>query len=373
MMLDELLGVRLSLLIGTGVPLPAGPEVVDALESLQVRTDAGGQSGFQAVFRLGRELAPDFSLLVGNRLGPFTRVVATIVVGAWPTILIDGVITHQQVTADSEPGASRLTVSGRDLTALMDLEERSAPAPNQPDGVRVRMALARYAKDGIIPVVTDTTDVPLEIDRIPQQNETDLALIRRLATTNGFVFRLDPVAPAVVNAYWGPEVRLGLPQPALAVGQGAGANIDSLDVSVDSLAPVGSSTTVVDPFLKLSIPVPPLPSLKLPPLARQPLPVRRTRIQRDAGGKSIGQALIGSAAEATNAPSGVTASGTVDAARYGHVLKPGQLVGVRGAGESNDGHWHVDSVSHSIRPGSYTQSFTLSRDGTGTLTPVVLP
>lgn len=372
-MLDELLGVRLSLLVGDGVPLLAGRDLVSAMESIQVRTDAAGQTGFQAVFRLGRELAPDFSLLSNNRLNPFKRMVVTVVVGVWPTILIDGVITHQQITADSEPGASRLTVSGRDLTALMDLEERSAGAANQPDGVRVRLALARYATDGIIAVVTDTTDVPLETDYIPQQNETDLALIRRLATANGFVFRLEPVAPGLVNAYWGPEVRLGLPQPALSVGQGSGSNVDSLEVAVDSLAPVGAATTIVDPFLKLSIPVPPLPSLRLPPLARQPLPVRKTKIQRDSAGKNIGRALVGSAAEATNAPPGVTASGTVDVARYGHVLKAGQLVGVRGAGESNDGHWHVDSVSHTVRPGSYTQSFTLSRDGTGSLTPVVQP
>jgi len=114
-----------------------------------------------------------------------------------------------------------------------------------------------------------------------------------------------------------------------------------------------------------------LPALRFPPLTGSQLPAKRTEIQRDAANKSIGQALASSAAGATKAPPGVTANGTVDIARYGHVLKAGQLVGVRGVGESHDGNWQVDSVTHSIKAGSYTQRFTLTREGLGSTTPVV--
>jgi hypothetical protein len=54
-------------------------------------------------------------------------------------------------------------------------------------------------------------------------------------------------------------------------------------------------------------------------------------------------------------------------------LRARGLVGVRGAGFAYDGNYFVRSVTHDIARGSYTQSFTLSREGTGALLPVVLP
>jgi hypothetical protein len=49
--------------------------------------------------------------------------------------------------------------------------------------------------------------------------------------------------------------------------------------------------------------------------------------------------------------------------RYGHVLKPRRLVGVRGAGQAFDGLYYVASVTHSIKRGEYKQAFRLVRDG----------
>ena len=51
------------------------------------------------------------------------------------------------------------------------------------------------------------------------------------------------------------------------------------------------------------------------------------------------------------------------AARYGAVLRPRGLVGLRGAGWSHDGLWYVRRVVHDLAPGSYRQAFTLARDG----------
>jgi hypothetical protein len=69
----------------------------------------------------------------------------------------------------------------------------------------------------------------------------------------------------------------------------------------------------------------------------------------------------------------VTADGTVDAVRYGSVLRARGLVGVRGVGISYDGFYYVRRVTHTIKRGEYTQSFSLSREGTGSLLPAVRP
>ena len=46
---------------------------------------------------------------------------------------------------------------------------------------------------------------------------------------------------------------------------------------------------------------------------------------------------------------------------------------MRGAGLAYDGHYYVNSVTHDIKPGEYKQSFSLSRDGLISPTPVLLP
>ena len=66
----------------------------------------------------------------------------------------------------------------------------------------------------------------------------------------------------------------------------------------------------------------------------------------------------------------VTAEGELDVQRYGEVLKPRGLVGLRGAGFTNDGFYYVKSVTHKIRRGEYKQSFSLSREGRGALSPI---
>jgi len=58
--------------------------------------------------------------------------------------------------------------------------------------------------------------------------------------------------------------------------------------------------------------------------------------------------------------------------RYGDLLESRGTVGLRGAGFTYDGFYYVKSVSHAISKGKYKQRFSLSREGTGALTPVVL-
>ena len=69
----------------------------------------------------------------------------------------------------------------------------------------------------------------------------------------------------------------------------------------------------------------------------------------------------------------VTVTGDLDTALYGGILSPRGLVGLRGAGLDHDGLYYVQSVIQKIGKGSWTQSFTLNREGVGTTVPIVLP
>jgi len=306
-------------------------------------------------------------------LDPMTRVVIGLLMGTVPEVLIDGVITHHQFAPSNEPGASTLTVTGKDLSQVMDLEEKNEKYENQPDSVIVLRLVANYARYGLVPQTTPTTDIPIMLQRIPRQHETDLGFIRRMAERNGYVFYIEPVMFGVNKAYFGPEVRASVPQRALTMNMGAATNVKTLTFANDALAPVGTRGTFVEPFLKLPIPIPSLPSLRLPPLASRPAPAERTVQLRNTANENPARAATTAVATVSRAPEAVTGDGELDAARYGSVLRARRLVGVRGVGTTYDGFYFVRRVTHTIKHGEYSQRFNLSRDGTGALLPVVRP
>jgi hypothetical protein len=361
------------LLLGQTVPLPAPREALEALTNVQVTNDAQNGDGFQITFMLSKSQPTDYSLLQGGALAPQTRVIIGVLLGVTPQVLIDGIITHHQVAPSNDPSQSTLTVSGKDVSVMLDLEEKNEKYENQPDSVIVLQLIARYAQYGLVPMITPTTDVPIMIQRVPRQNETDLRFIQRMAQRNGYVFYVEPMTFGVNTAYWGPENRLGIPQPKLTMGQGASGNLKSLHFTQDALAPVSTSGTFVEPITKTAIPIPPLPSLRIPPLATSPTAAMRTVLMRDTSNQNPATAATSALAQATNAPDSVQGNGELDSVRYGNVLRARKLVNIRGAGLSYDGTFYVKSVTHTITRGDYKQSFTVSREGTGSILPVVAP
>jgi len=368
------LGIRLIMWLGPTIPLPPPPGLLNALTEVTVTNDADGDDGFQLTLTLGKNELLDYGLLSSGTFDPMTRVVIGVLMGlSLPDVLLDGVVTHHQVQPSNEPGRSTLTVTGKGLTQVLDLEERNDKYENQPDFLIFTRLIARYAQYGLVPQPTPTTDVPIMLQRIPRQHETDLQFIRRLAERNGYVFYVEPATLGVNRAYFGPEIRTTAPQSALTLNMGARTNIDTLNFSNDALAPVGTRGTFVDPIFKLPIPIPQLPSLRIPPLSRSPAPAQRTVQLRESANESPGRAATSAVAAVSRTPEAITATGEIDSVRYGKVLRARKLVGVRGAGTSYDGFYYVRRVTHTLRPGGYRQNFSLSREGTGALLPVVVP
>lgn len=378
-MLTSILGVRLVLWMGKTVPLPAPFEVLDSLLKVEVTNDDEGGDGFQLTFSLGKNKSMDYDLLQSGVLDPFTRVIIGVILGATPEVLIDAVVAHYQVLPGNEPGTSELIVTGKDVSQMLDLEQKNEKYENQPDFLIVTQLIASYAQYGLVPEITPTTDVPIIIERIPRQHETDLRFIKRLAKRNGFVFYIEPLTFGANTAYWGHESRLGIPQPALTTNMGSWTNVTSLHLSQDALSPVGTKGTFVEPITKISIPIPQLPSLRIPPLSANPVQAKRTVILRDTANQNPAQAVVSAVAAVTGAPEAVKGEGELDTLRYGYVLRARRLVGVRGVGTSYSGNYYVSSVKHIIEIGvpkksaTYKQEFKISKEGTGALLPVVRP
>jgi len=365
------LGIRMILLIGATVPRPAPPEVMSAITRVQVTNSDESGDGFQMTLTMGKGKIPDYTLLKGGSLNLFNRVIIGVFLGLMPEVLIDGVITNHQIAPSNEPGMSTLTVMGKDISQMMDLEEANDRYPNQPDSAIVARLLGNYAQYGLIPKLTTTTEIPIETDRITRQYETDLRCIRRLAERNGFVFYVEPVTIGVNKAYWGPKTRAGMLQPALSMNMGGMTNVKSLTFTEDCLAAASVKSSFIESFTRTVIPLPAVPPLRVPPLASMPTPSRRVTLLRDTANQGAAATAREMMSAVTNQPDTVTGDGEVATIHYGHVLRARRLVGLRGAGISYDGHYYVTSVSHRISRGEYNQNFSISREGTGPLMPMV--
>jgi hypothetical protein len=369
-------GIQLSLRIGP-VPVAAPREVSDALVQARVEDGAGGsQSGFELTFELSpRSPLRTLFLLTGGSALPLLRVVLIVTIGGRAQPIIDGVTTNVE-TQPGDGGVSRLVVKGKDLSALMDVVEiPGLPFPAMPPSARVLLVLAKYAAFGVIPIVIPSiVEIPpLPIDRIPQQRGTDLAYIRRLAGEAGYVFYLEPgPEPGTSKAYWGPEIRLGAPQPALTANMDAQTNVEQLSFTFDKERKKLPIVFFQEPFSKapIGVPIPDVTPLNPPLGAVPPLPPRIELLDR-TGHLSAPQALMAGIAYAGQNSDSVFGTGRLDVAKYGGLLRSRQLVGVRGAGLPFDGLYYVKSVTHEIERGAYRQGFTLARNGLISTVPTV--
>jgi hypothetical protein len=367
----------LTLLVGPMEPLPAPKPLVDALVSVEVTESATGRSGFQLTFTLSdKGILETFFLLAGSSPLPVLRVVLLVTFPGIPQVLIDGVVLHTEVQPDAMSGSSKLVVTGKDLAAMMDLIDFSGlPYPGMSPDIRVLTILAKYAVFGVVPEVipVPAPDIPIPMLQIPTQKKTDLQYIEALAQEVGYVFYMVPgPLPGMSQAYWGPQIRLGLPQTALNVNLDTWTNVESLNFRYEPQNSVLPIVFIQEPFSKMTIPIPIPPVTPFnPPLgAFVPVPQKIEQLTETAK-LNPAQALMKGFARSVATADVMTGEGTLDVMRYGQPLRARSLVGVRGAGLPWDGMHYVDSATHRIKPGEYKQSFVLKRNALVTNTPVV--
>lgn len=373
--------IHLSLLIGPIVPIPVPALMIDALESVTATSSADSNSGFQLRFKINSksELNTIFLIAAGQNTNvgmPPLRVVLIVTINGRPQPLFDGVTTNVEVQAGQNGQPGSITVTGEDLTKVMDMIDFSGlPYPAMPIAARVALICAKYAAFGIIPLPIPALfpDVPIPIEKIPAQQGTDLDYIRQLAEEVGHVFYIEPGEVPMTNiAYFGPEIKVGPPQPALNLDMDAHTNVESLNFSFDPTKGVLPIVFIQNQMTRVPIPIP-IPNLNplQPPLGALPTPIANIRMMKDTAKMNPMQAISRGLNEAKKSQDSVSGTGSLDVLRYGRLLKPRKLVGVRGVGVAYDGLYYVSSVTSTIKRGEFKQNFNLTRNGLISITPTV--
>lgn len=368
----SLKGVTLTLLMGPVAVAPVPVAVAEALESAQVTSAVGQRSGFQLVFKYSKTSPIATTLLPAGYFDPLIRVILVAMLNGIPRVLADGPIKRQDVAASAHPVENKLTITGDDVSGYMDLIDMSGtPFPAMPPFARVATMMAKYSMFGIIPVTIPEIfpSVSSPTEGYPHQVGTDFQYADKLAKDAGYEFYINPgPAPGTNTAYWGPEIRVGVPQPALTIDMDQASNIETMSFSADANA---SELRVA--FVKaggFSIPVP-APNVRIlkPPLSARPLvPTKVKKVETER--KKLPEVLLALISGAASTDP-VSAQGSIDVTRYGRPIDARTLIGVRGAGLAHDGLWFVRSVTSTLGRGSWKQSFQLSREGMVSNLPMV--
>lgn len=378
------LGGYLTLLLGPTLPAPAPLFLTKTIEQVSVTESDAGRSGFQVTFATGRDAlagAIDQPELLTQLVKVGHRVILVAVINGRPHVLVDGIVTNLQLAPGADAGATKLTATGTDLSALMELVEYKIPQPAMNDQTQALLALAKYSAfltPVVLPAPGDVAEAPTDSTRT--FDGTDYQMLNRLAQKHGYVFYLQPgPVPGTNIGYWGPPVPSPpILQPALTVRMGSATNVTSLSFRLDGDKPFAvAGGTMQDENSGATVPVfgiPTPPLLGLVKASMASAPYMKVRMHKSDEGGNVAKAIAKATADMLESElDAVTASGELDVGRYGTVLRSRQLVGVRGAGLTFDGVWYCTSVNHAISRGSYTQSFQLKRDAILSNTPVVPP
>jgi phage protein D len=260
------------------------------------------------------------------------------------------------------PSTSSVEVGGLDKTALMNLQERAAAWPDQPDSLIATQIFGSYQ---LVPQADPTGPVLTDPEGTTIQRGTDIRFLRRLARRNGFeVYTLPEPHTGVEIGYFRALPLAGTPVATLAARAGDATNLTEVHVAQDMFRP----TTVVAAALDMQHTAQTAnvtsasgtvgSTSALSRLA--PAPVARlggTGLTAGSDLQRAAQAMVDRTSFA------LTAEGTVD----GSVgpLRPADLVWLAGLGAAHSGSWLVRKVVHRFTPDGYVQRFTAMRNGIG--------
>jgi hypothetical protein len=359
-------GIQLQLRAGIRKAVAVPRETIEALDAIEVRVEPA-KATFQLTFGIDRRTRILDSFLPTDRPPEQVRVILVVTINGMPDVLIDGLVTHQELNPGNAGAKTTLTVTGEDLTVLMTREELTgAPFAGMEPKSRVERIIGKYAEWGIKPdVVRPTLTVTSSpAQATPQQHGHDLDYLQQLAQRVGHVFYLKTTPqPGTTIAYWGPQVRNGAPQRPINVDFDSHTNADGLSFTFDHTQGEDPQTRVQNPDSKQAEHLPQADSTQVDkPLGKvQPKPYRKPIVNNTAN-RTASEATMIAQGIATRSADSVTATGKLSVTRYGSLLRPRELVSLRGASTAFNGLWWVDSVTHSITRIEYMQSFTLKRN-----------
>lgn len=336
-------------------------DLYPVLVSVQVSTSRAQAAAATLTFETRRLEDGSWNVQDLDLLKPWAPIKIEAAFGERIEEVMRGFILNVDADYPANPGQTTLTVTCQDESLPLDRdhirEQWGADGPTS-DGVIVTTIAGRHnlAPHG------DNADGLQAVSL--NQDDTDIKFLRERAEANGYELIFSQGA-----IYFGP-MRLTLaPQDNIMIYAGPDTNCINFrltddghlpdSVAYDIAAREGEDTEseTIEPDLEL-LGTEPATS------ADSGLGDFTWRLSR-AGEATPEEAAARALAKANENAMKIKATGELDGALYGHVLRVGEPVGVDGIGQRYGGVYYVDTVDHVFDTSGYRQSFQLLRNAYG--------
>ncbi len=276
-----------------------------------------------------------------------------------------GFITHIVPSFDLDLSKSFLAIRGMDVTVKMDAQEKLKAWPNRKDSDIAREIFSEY---NLEPVVADTKTTHEETISTILQRETDIRFLKRLARRNGFECYVE----AGKGFFQPPDFKRHADR-VLAIQFEEQSNLTSFKATVNATRPLTAKMVQLDPLTReervISAEQVDWQALGKTSALEQFPQSELTGLQMVRNGVAaqpqqmlaLCQALVNENAWF------VEVEGEIEANLYGAVLKPRQVVTLKGVGERFSGQYYLTRVRHKLSPFGYTMTFRALRNGLGVI------
>jgi hypothetical protein len=369
-------GINIQILLGKKKAETRAPRsILESITSIQITKSDEGRDGFQISLALGRNSLSNLMkgglLASDDLLRPSCRIILIVFFNTAKKVLLDGIITHHQYNPSKTAGESTLTITGEDVSIMLDKDEKHTTHKGSVNSIIKNILISSdYANYGFEPRVID---VPNDDKGERKQLESDLKFILKCGEEYSCIFYVEPSdSPGKNIVYWGPSNRKTTGNKDLLFNMGSSSNILSINFQYNSLKPELVVGTIKDKdndkVEEIVITDSTLDSLITTnsPFASSNKKDFKTRWLKLDKPMTTSEAYKRAQDETNKSfEDVVTASGEIDSSQYGDVIKPRNLVILKGVGSEYAGKYYVKSVTHNIKRGEYKQSFNLTREDLG--------
>lgn len=350
------------------------PELYKCAEMFRVTEEIGQGSTVHLVVMLCRKDDGSWPHLEEAEMGAWQRITVTVTVGSHKDVLMDGYISHIHIEPTPQTATLKATFTVVDASYIMGLRSKCKVWPAGKTYEDIATEIIKGKPYNLVPVIE--ANPPKAGDDEPRstvQRGSDLQFLRELARRRGYEFYV-----AGATGYFRKPVLQGTSQKAIASNFGERTNCENLQIFVDGTAPQRAVAARVDPYEGKTVAVDQKTDCGLTRMGttdmsagrddsgRVPLTtvvVRRPPAMSEAELRAYLCGLI------VRTSFYVKATGTLNALRYGAILRTRKTVKVFGYGKIYTGTYYVRKVVHTLTPRTYHMEFEAFRNRTGQLAP----
>lgn len=329
-------------------------------ESTEVTERAGQATTYRFKYEVDISKG-DLPLLVDQRFDPGSELSVLVPVKNSIHCLVKGPVHGQQIHLAHGGAGSWLEVRGSDTSVVMDRETRSKVWSNVKDSDVVQAILSNY---GYVPDVQATPAGHYEKKHTLIQRESDLGFIRRLARRNGCHFWISCNELGVETAHF-KRPRLEAQPVAELVINLAKNSLNTLGIEWDVEQPTSIAGRQLDLNGKtnLDVTVAQTPQPILGDQGLQAITGDTRSVHLSAPADDAGDLQARGEAALIEADWFIRANCQTTLEELGVLVRPHNVVEIKGAGSRHSGKYYVTAVHHVITSVAHRMEMELIRNG----------